>query len=274
MKYLYLILVVNYKKNILESETIKSLSKIPHLNINSKLLVWDNKPMQENHQDIYKIKDRFNQLEYIPCESNERLSSVYNYVIKNKIECFEYLIILDNDSMITTDFFSTLDKSITNNNNIDLFLPIVKSSGLIVSPARLFYFKGIYYKKIKYGKVNAHFKTAINSGMVISSNYLKYHFEGYDEELSLYGIDDYFMKEYSKKNKYFYIIKYVIEHSLSIHVNESVDIKLFRFKNLKNGIRIVNKNSNFILKKIIEIYLLFCSLKESLKYKDMRFFRN
>jgi len=266
----YLILIVIYNETIDESLTYKSLlGSSKYLN-NSKLVIWDNSKIS---QKMNKNKiSFFDEIEYIHTPENLSLSKIYNKVIQLN-NGFGYMIILDQDSSFSINYFQEIEKATAENKDINLFLPIVKSSNTIVSPGNYKIFKGSYWKKEKYGKINSKDILAINSGMVINFNYLRNLFTGYDERLRFYGTDTFFMLNYSEHNKYIYIINYILEHdSALLNKNESIEKILKRERELLNAWILVNENNKFHL-LLTYIYTIYKTVKLSLKYRTTKLIR-
>lgn len=263
-----LLLIVNYNLEIQSSKTIESLKKIDFdmLNFEYDTFIWDNIP-RKNNGIIRK-----NILEYYPSNENVPLSKIYNFAIKKFKNTHNYIIILDNDSCIKREYFFELEKTILENQKISLILPIVKSNHKIVSPAKLYFIKGKYFKKIKPGVAKSKNLSAINSGMAISMEYLKKSSFKYDEDLRFYGTDTYFMKKYQKIEDKLFILNFVLEHSLSAHNIENVEKKLFRYNDFKNGMKVIYKNNVFKLFLVI-VYLKLLDIKMFIKNKNIRFLR-
>ena len=267
----YLILVVVYNIDVKESESINSLIGSNDYITNSCVLVWDNSLDVQQPTSIEWLFDRIKHVEYIHKPENIPLSRVYNEVInKNCLENYDYLILLDQDSTFTVDFFCQLNKSINEFKNVPLFLPIVISSNQIVSPADIFMFKGKYWKSKRLGLVESKYKAAINSGMVISFDYLKNRFAGYDERLKFYGTDTYFLKTYSKSNDYFCVFDYDLHHHLAYCNSRDVDIIINRHPECMKAVLLLN-STNFTMKLLVKLYILIFSIKQAIKYKDIRF---
>lgn len=269
----YLILVVVYNIDAIESETINSLVNSSQYINNSSVIVWDNSTNAQKAGSIKWIFERIKHVEYIHKPENIPLSKVYNEVInKHSNVDYDYLILFDQDSTFTSDFFYQLNKSIDEFLNVSLFLPIVISDNNIVSPANLFLFKGNYWKSKKLGLVEAKNKAAINSGMVISFEYLKNRFVGYDERFLFYGTDTYFMKTYAKDNDCFCVFDGEILHHLAYCDNSNVDEIIKRHPENMKAVLLLNSD-NFAMKVLTKFYLFLFSIKQSFKFRDIRFFK-
>jgi len=265
----FLILIVLYKCKVKESLSFISLLESSEYLSNSKLILWDNSPSIQS-VDVNNISS-FQQAEYIHTPENMSLSKIYNRVIQEN-EKYDYMIILDQDSSFSSDYLEKINKAINKHPTINLFLPLIKSDKTIVSPGNYKIFKGSYWKKEKYGIINSKNILAINSGMVINFNYLKNSYKGYDERLRFYGIDTFFMFEYSKCNYSLFVIDYVFKHDSAL-LDEGEDCvkKIKRLKDLLFSWRIINeyKKINLIL---INIYILITIFKFVIKYKNLIFF--
>jgi len=265
----FLILIVLYECKVKESLSYISLLKSSEHLGNSKLILWDNSP---SVQSIDTNKIRFLQhVEYIHTPENMSLSKIYNHVIQENEE-YDNMIILDQDSSFSSDYLEKLNGAIIKHPSINLFLPVIKSKETIVSPGDYKVFKGSYWKKEKYGIINAKNILAINSGMAINFNYLKNTYKGYDERLRFYGTDTFFMREYSKDNNFLFVIDYVLQHnSALLDSDERFNKKIIRLNDLFFSWRIVNehKKLNLIL---INLYILIKTFKLVVKYKNLKYF--
>ena len=265
----FLILIVVYECKVKESLSYISLLKSSEYLSNSKLILWDNSPsIQSIDTDNISF---LQQAEFIHTTENMSLSKIYNRVIQENEE-YDYMIILDQDSSFSSDYLEKLNSAIIKHPSINLFLPLIKSQQTIVSPGDYKIFKGSYWKKERYGIIDAKNILAINSGMVINFNYLKNTYKGYDERLRFYGTDTFFMFEYSKKNNFLFVIDYVFQHeSALLDRNERFNKKIIRLNDLFFSWRIVNehKKLNLIL---INVYILIKTFKLVIKYKNPKYF--
>lgn len=266
----YLILIVIYNCSIHQSWTIESLKKAYSYLRNSKVIIWDNGPRAHQQLEVDALRKDFGDVDYVYTPQNLSLAVIYNQVIRSHHN-YDYLIIFDQDSGFDPDFFEVLERAIRKEEGvINLFLPLVVSNQTIVSPGNYRIIKGKYWKKKRTGIVLAKNRVAINSGMVISFDYLKDSFSGYDERLLFYGVDVFFMLEYAKKNKYFYVFEYYLKHSSSSFLAESNDMKLFRFRGRKHAWEILHEKK-LVNSILVKLYTIYASLRLSLKYKDLRF---
>lgn len=269
----YKILIVLYNKIPEESETIVSLSDLKdNINDLAEILIWDNSIKSLSCQDLNSLGNLFSgfKYEYRSDGKNTPLSVIYNSVIKELNED-QILIIFDHDSVINNSYFDTLFDADSKHSAVNLFLPIIKYDGVIVSPANLWYFKGSYWNEAKYGLVESKHKSAINSGMAIRAKYLIDYFEGYNENIFFYGTDSDFMQKYSKQNEYFYVLNTVINHTLNFFDNKDIEDKIKRYKEMRRASLIRMRQENIAILVLANIYFLFYSFKLAFSFRDYRF---
>lgn len=272
-KNCYLILVVIYNVDLKASETITSLLNSRHYLNNSSVIVWDNSLHFQQQSTVDWVAAGINDVRYIHRAENITLSKIYNEVInKHRDDKYSHLILLDQDSTFGPEYFFQLNKSINRFRDISLFLPIVISSNQIVSPANIFLFKGEYWGDKKIGLVKAKHKTAINSGMVISFEYLRDKFPGYDERFKFYGTDTFFMKLYSKYNDEFCVFDCVVKHHLAYKDGTNVEGIIKRHPENVRAIFLLN-SENIAIRLLTLVYVLIFSIKQSIKHKDIRFLK-
>lgn len=267
------VLIVLYNKKIEESETIMSLSKIvDKIQFINEIIIWDNSKVIMSEDEQVYLKNIFQpvNVQYIGTGKNTSLSIIYNSVIRT-LSDKEILVLLDHDSNLTLAYFEELRGAIEKYPQINLFLPIIKYNGSIVSPANSWYFKGSYWKEEKLGLVETKNQNAINSGMAIRATYLKTDFGGYNEELAFYGTDSDFMYKYGRQNRYFCVINAVINHTLDFFNNDSIDSKLFRYKEIRRAALINMKERGFFIYLLCYFYFLIYSIKLIISFKDIRF---
>jgi len=210
---------------------------------------------------------------YKHCPNNLPLSKVYNQIINSyKKYNYNFLILLDQDSNFKKQFFVKLQESFNTNVNIKLFLPIIKYKNKIVSPTKKYFLKGFYFKGKPYGIIEAKNISAINSGMIISFEFLKNSYSGYNEELMFYGTDDYFMREYCTNENELFILDYEFEHDLTLStLNEDSNQLLNSYHQMLEAWKVLYSKSS--LKYIVYIYTIIHSSYTSLKYKNIRFLK-
>ncbi len=271
----FLVLVVLYKTRPRDSDTLRTLAQqIPTPNVH--MLVWDNSPDECDAEERQWIFNTFVASEYRHTGDNWPLSRIYNYVIddylRHPIARFDYLILFDQDSLISADFLVKATRAVANHPEIGLLLPIVFSGAHIVSPAHLYYFKGFYWKQKRTGVISSRFTSAINSGMVISATYLTSSFSGYPEALKFYGTDTFLCQAYAKHCPWLYVIDTTIRHDLARFREESADVKLWRHRETISATCFINRAGR-LRGYACTVYAHAVSLRTAIKQHDLRFLR-
>lgn len=268
-------LVVLYKKKPSESETFRSLQNCKDLlKGNCITYLWDNSPVPLSSNEIMGITTDNPELaiNYIANTSNTYLSVIYNKIIKL---CSRdgFLVILDHDSSFDSSYIKAIIRETGNPQNLDinLFLPLIMSSNRIFSPSTE-YFRLIskLWNTPKLGRVSVDNMQAINSGMVIKTNYLKDDFPGYDEHLKFYVTDLDFMYKYRSQNKDVFVLDARIDHTLNFY-EENNDSKARRFKEQRASNLYLSKKQGIFLFFFQLFRYVYVTLKFCLKYQTLRF---
>lgn len=216
------ILVLLYNKEVVESETLNSLSRV--LKKNDKdinLVIWNNGPNHINNIDTEEVfgdvKVTINETIY-----NESLSVIYNRFI-SEYPSIKY-IILDHDTYLNGEY---LESAI--NSEKDISLPIISSNNRVVYPK----VEDAMCSKKSVGSCYFGRVTTIASGLVVSNNIaeiLKDKFGNvFDERFFFYGVDSsfFYRLELIDQNVSKLILPGV-EHSLSKNEIESAVVTKFR----------------------------------------------
>lgn len=214
MQKLYL--VVLYKQKYSDSQTLLSFVDFNFgSNKNNFFVVWDNSPFSDT--SVKEISDFLHteNVEYIHTPENIALSKIYNTCL-DRYSDFNFFLIFDQDSKIVRpDYDSYLEKTILQNPDINIFLPQIHSRNKLYSPGRFWVFKGWHYKNLSAGIHKDKFYTAIMSGTCVRNEFLKKYNIRFNEELSLYGIDNCFFSDVRKIDKQFYVLEENLGHDLS-----------------------------------------------------------
>ena len=264
MNIRFLIVIVLYKTKFHESTTITTLSK--NILPNSKLVIWDNGPIAVSDVDIAEIKKMFPVVEYQHTPENISLAKIYNSVFRNNLQ-YDFFLIFDQDTTLTADYFTKLQEAIIQFPHINLFLPLIYNDNQIVSPGDFLIYKGKYWQEKHTGLVIAKNRLAVASGMAIRMNYLENIMNPFDERLKLYGIDSQFILEYGKRNKYFYVLDYVLNHNLSAFTRESPYLKASRFIDHKHSLKTICRSKSVWSWIMVSIILFITSVLLAIKLK-------
>ena len=119
--------IVVYNKDISQSVTCERIKKIaPEIDV----LVVDNSDKRNNNSVLCKELG----IRYLSMNGNKGLSKAYNAAIDRSKDS-ELLILFDDDTEVSEEYFAKLDNEIGSKPDIDIFAPIIKGQdGVIYSP--------------------------------------------------------------------------------------------------------------------------------------------
>jgi GT2 family glycosyltransferase len=269
MKSTFTFLVVLFSKNIEDSSTIQSLIRNANLVDNEMVYVWDNSPLPLSIEVMDLLNQTFKQLKYHHTPENIVLSKVYNSVIEEIEQTSSYLVLLDDDSELPDSFFTEIIKSTFYNSTIELFLPQIYSNGVLVSPAKDYLFKTALMTNVQIGLYRSNYLTAINSGMVIKTDFFKKGFR-YNEKLNFYGTDNFFMFEYAKQCENLIVIDVKIHHDLSYNSSGDINKKIKIFREIKRANKIIYADDWFKL-RLVSFNNFVVAVKKCFAYKTLAF---
>ena len=272
----YLILCVLYKTVPSNSSSLCSLAKCAQVGQGSKVTVWDNSPTHAGEAELQWLARTFPSVEYRHTPQNVALSSAYNTVIReyfcgNRQE-LDALVLLDQDSEFSPDFLDKATAAAEVYPDVALFLPLVRANDRIVSPGILYWFKGTSWKNARSGLVRSRFRTAMNSGMIIRSQYLGGQFRGYDQRIRFYGTDDYFCQQYAQTQPWLYVMDVEIQHQLALDRDEELEVKLWRHRSNIHAVVLLNEKG-LIRRSACHLYCFLYCAKSALLHRDIRFLK-
>lgn len=220
-------LVVIYNKKCIDSKTLNVLLKYKE---KIKIIIYDNST-EDFENEEFCLKEK---LLYYTKKNNIGLSKAYNYVInKIKYNDGDYIIILDDDTELTDEYFNEVFEKV-NNATDEILLPIVKSNERVISPSLVqFGCRVVQAKDLDCIDINR--ITAINSGMVIKMNIFSNI--TYCEKLFLDYVDHYFMKEIREKGYKIKIMDSCIRQNFSRNEKQNIQSVKFRFNIYKKDFK-------------------------------------
>jgi len=135
---MYSIIIINYKTPQLTSECIRGLFKV--VPSNTEIIVVDN-ASGDDSLDILKSNFR-NTIKLIPSEINLGFAGGNN--LGTKSATGEYLIFLNSDTIIESDFIATCIKILEENKNVGIISPRLKLPGGDYQKAAFGYFPTVW----------------------------------------------------------------------------------------------------------------------------------
>lgn len=261
--------VVLYNEKINDSQTLISLDRGLDEGEQLDLIIYDNsKAFQEVKNSTFK---KFN-IKYFHNPKNPGVSLAYNYGAKQaKRLNKQWLLILDQDTMFSTDFLKKMKEAIVNNNEIKLFSPILKlSNDVILSPCSFKYFHGRHLNKVPLGKNALSNNQPVNSGIIVSLDiFMKAG--GYNDKVTLDYSDHQFIERFKKIEKNYFVINSVGQQNFS---GSEMDIKkvLIRFKYFCSGALNFETNK-FYNSFFLHFFLVLKLIKNTVQHRTPNFFK-
>jgi hypothetical protein len=258
-----LALVIVYGTAPLQTTSLQTLlaSKFDHSRL--RILVWDNSKAPAPHAEELDALG----VGYVSTPDNLALSMIYNRVIANHLQQGEHLLLLDQDSKLPPDFLSCCDATVTQNDDVDLFLPMIHANGNWVSPLTYIAGWGRYWKEPRVGRMPARETCAINSGMLISSRYLKGEFPGYDERLRFYGTDTQFMLDYMDRRRELVVLDVRFDHDLSFFSDHGAD-RAGKFRTMRAAYRHIYEGRPIWQRCGVATVMVLVSLVYAIRLRD------
>jgi glycosyltransferase involved in cell wall biosynthesis len=221
--------VVLYQQSIGQSLTLQSLQQnLERLGLRMDVFVYDNSPEPQAVEQSFAWKS-FNVF-YRHDPHNSGLSKAYNTAaVKARGLKKEWLLLLDQDTILPPNFFETYASAVRDNRHIKIFSPILKlESGKIFSPCLLKHKRGYPPKRISPGRHSLWTYSPVNSGMLVC---LKLFFKvgGYNEKLKIDFCDFQFLEKVRKISPDFFLTTATGLQNYS-NAEKSVQKQQLRFK--------------------------------------------
>ena len=196
------VIIVVYNKEVSDSKTIRKLQTIPYLEV----IVVDNSTCNNFNDSFCKN----NNIKYISMNGNKGLSKAYNVAI-DSITCTDVIVLLDDDTNITEDYFEKLRLAVLKNPDVDVFAPVIRGQdGVIYSPNSYNFFKNKLIKSSTDPIPQKSFN-AISSCLAIRKRVFDDY--RYNEVLFVDEIDHCFFREQRERNKKFIVLNITINQN-------------------------------------------------------------
>lgn len=259
------LLVVLYKQTVQSSDTVKSfLKNCVNEAKNINLVIWDNSP--GDSETSLQIGD--NIFDYYHTPENLSLAVIYNKVIE-KYNDSRVVYIFDQDSLITSDYFTKMNTAINSFPLINLFAPRIFHNKTLLSPSRDVYNISSVINSIAPGIHNSAGMRLIMSGIALRPQIINR--VRFDENLRLYWIDNKFCFDYSRCFKQFYLIDYNLVHDLSIFKRENIRTMFRRMWLNVSGALYTAKKRGIFTFLINIVYLSVYSIKRIVRILALQF---
>lgn len=273
------LIIILYKKDIFESDTVSSLNhaledlKDKKINV----LIVDNSEEQSVSKISFKIlKEQISEYASISLAqdfSNENLGVIYNYGI-DKSESKHYCF-LDHDTQLNKNYFSSFFEH-SSHTFAGIYVPkILQDNGLLYSPRRQKTIVDIFnFQKTKTlpsevsGLTSSEDFFAVMSGLIVHGEVFRRGFS-FNETIKLYGLDNMLFEYYNRNYNECYILPEFLKHSISYIEESEIDFRMFRYKERQTSTFLISK---FIRRSLIRTYtsLVFSAIFNALKYRSLR----
>ncbi|WP_346678450.1 glycosyltransferase [Erysipelatoclostridium sp. An173] len=250
---IYFILVL-YNKNYKDSKAIQCLAKMKDVNV----IVVDNSTRNYGNSELEKIIN----YKYVNMGGNKGLSKAYNKGLEFMNKEHSLVCLLDDDTIIPSEYIQKVLFHINNNQDVDILLPVVKDQNGILSPNILKKYK--YCRIDDLSKVTVSNISAINSGMIIKGEIFKNY--KYNENLFLDYIDHDFIRSMKKINKKIFVMEdNVLIQDFSV-ISDSEEKAKLRYSIKRNDLKyFFNNNKLYYYITIFKHKLGLCYFQKSIK---------
>ncbi|MFH2502127.1 hypothetical protein ABK730_09190 [Klebsiella indica] len=271
-----LFLCIIYSTPPEDTSTVKSLCKIDYFGKNIKpfFYIWDNSINGFDTKFVHSIFPK-NNLLINHIGKNERLSVIYNIVIESYKGLFDWIIILDDDSIIDDEYMDCVKKFISQskiNNDIKVAIPKIYNENVMISPGKIVGVRGAILPTISCGIVSKKNIVSMMSGTMISiSGYEQ--LPKFDERLSFYGVDTKFFLDLDNSCYKKYVLPYTMEHKSALR-DKSLPIseQYKRFDNLFKARKIIYEHIPYYKYRLF-LYKCLFSIKYTLIRKNFVFLK-
>ncbi|MEZ7213269.1 glycosyltransferase [Klebsiella spallanzanii] len=257
------------------THTIKSVCELnfKKFDIVPHLIIWDNSIDGYDCSQLFNFFDN-KSITYCHKGKNEKLSKVYNQIIKDFSEINDFLVILDDDSMLSDEYLRELINFISlskDSDSLAIAIPQIFYKNNLISPGIVKGVRGYRLSSICSGISKRSDIVAMMSGTVIKLNHPQ--MPQFDERLNFYGVDTKFFMNAIREKILIYIMNYKMYHESAL-----------RDESLKYEEHILRLSNLFLARKIIYedvccgklrllIYKFFFSIKLVLLKKNLGYLK-
>jgi GT2 family glycosyltransferase len=257
-----LAVAVLYKQSPTESRALSSFIRIlkdnPQMAIHFSLVVYDNSP--QRHEVLADLP-----VHYVHDPANGGLAVAYNYALARAEQAGnEWLLLLDQDTTLTREFFSELiacTNTLQTQDNVAAIVPKLMAQGRLKSPAEDFIdyirhqFTGSAHTLgqdvagVQHGRISAY-----NSGSTMSVSLLR-SIGGFPTEFWLDYLDHAVFHALCATGRRVYVLHAVLRHDLGW--DELNTLPIWRFRNvLKAQTLFVKRAGNLRDRLLYRLWLL------------------
>lgn len=214
-------------------------------------------------------------IEYISSGVNVGLSKAYNQAIKILNNTVEYIMLLDQDTIMSEDCLCQLEYALHNEPDVDIFLPYVSDKRGLLSPCKRF--SCLFFRIHKAPELFLKNMSAINSGMVFRINIVDLVSDQilFDEELFLDCIDHLFVLNQFRNGRRIGFYSANLNQSFfdQEQVGKARDLEkgLVRFSIYKRDFLLFCHKCSLNL-ILAHVYLFYRASKLNSRYRSIKFY--
>lgn len=222
-------IVVLYKKDLREAESINSILDGDMPGLISDIYVYDNTPGGQNNPLSEDKCYRGRNVIYVQDPANSGVSIAYNSGLKTAAELgYKYVLILDQDTYFPPDSLAVYKKSIKDIPDVNLYVPsLVTKNGEFCSPLKYAMHRGFVIGQLDPGIYSLDTYSPINSGMLLNVE-AALRCGGYNNDVYLDFSDFQFIERLKNISAEFYLMPLSLQQDLS-NEDENHDNLLTRY---------------------------------------------
>ena len=195
--------IVIYNKDVREAITCQ---RIKDIDSSIDILILDNSEKKNNNGARCKELG----IRYISMKGNKGLSKAYNAAVDNS-EDSDVIVLFDDDTEITAEYFDKLRVALDESPEIDIFAPIIRGQdGVIYSPNEFNFLKNHFISSPDQVVLHSAFNAIASCLAIRMRVFDNYRF---NEKLFIDQVDQFFFCEQRKHGRKFGVLKIeVLQH--------------------------------------------------------------
>jgi len=259
------IVIVLYNSNLNDSKSYLSFTKaIEDSKIDYTLILYNNsKEIEIPQNESYLV---------VNADSNQKLTGAYNYTLEYASNLKKkWILLLDQDTEITTGYFTELVKFFSSNqisNDTAAIVPFLKENNKILSPHKIGFFNCLRIK-IKSSGYQKGYITAFNSLSLLHVDFMN-SIGGFNTKYPLDFLDYWYYYQIFKFKQKVFVLDTIVNHELSLNNYES-NISLARHTELLIAEKTFVKEMGTIHYCFYKIRLIFRLSKQLLLIKNKNY---
>ncbi|MBF8807706.1 MAG: glycosyltransferase [Enterococcus lacertideformus] len=233
-----------------------------------QLVLYDNSPIMQEDPFLRDLNENENVLYYHNSE-NPGLTTAYNYALACAQRSIRYFIMLDQDSQLTQSYFDTI-LSINWTEELVAAVPMVYDKGKQLSPVYADHYINRQIEKIDRSQITSSRVMAINSGTILSIDFLK-ALGGFNLDFPLDFLDHWIFWSIFESKKSVFILSEKMEHDLSVLDYKKVSVS--RYQSILKAENHFYKNYDRKMLPKHRKQLLLRTVKQFLMVKNRKIWR-